>query len=87
FKFLIDNTVVTSGEAIPFYFVGNATAGFILALDGRYTVVIAEKGYVTVMDSFARRTAEGQGAEIVSMTAGMATNQIPSKSVVTLVTD
>ncbi|MFH7468023.1 dipeptidase, partial [Pseudomonas syringae pv. tagetis] len=34
-----------------------------------------------------RRTAEGEGAEIVSLTGGMATNQIPPNSVVTLVTD
>jgi acetylornithine deacetylase/succinyl-diaminopimelate desuccinylase-like protein len=49
--------------------------------------VIAEKGYGTVMASFPRRIAEGTGAEITSMTGGMATNQIPSKSVATLVTD
>jgi acetylornithine deacetylase/succinyl-diaminopimelate desuccinylase-like protein len=50
-------------------------------------VVIAEKGYGTVMASFARREAEGKGAEIISMTGGLATNQIPSTSVATLVTD
>jgi len=87
FKLLIDTTEETSGDAIPYYFERNPTPNYNLALDGGYPVVIAEKGYGTVMANFARRTAEGNGAEITSMTGGMATNQIPSKSVVTLVTD
>ncbi len=87
FKLLIDTTEETSGDAIPYYFERNPTPAYNLALDGSYPVVIAEKGYGTVMASFPRRTAEGAGAEITSMTGGMATNQIPSKSVVTLVSD
>ncbi|MBC8877638.1 MULTISPECIES: dipeptidase [Pseudomonas] len=87
FKLLIDTTEETAGDAIPYYFERNPTPAYNLALDGGYPVVIAEKGYGTVMASFARRHAEGEGAEIVSMTGGMATNQIPSKSVATLVTD
>lgn len=87
FKLLIDTTEETSGDAIPYYFERNPTPAYNLALDGSYPVVIAEKGYGTVMASFSGRTAEGTGAEITSMTGGMATNQIPSKSVVTLVTD
>ncbi|WP_455914382.1 dipeptidase [Pseudomonas syringae] len=87
FKLLIDTTEETSGDAIPYYFERNPTPAYNLALDGSYPVVIAEKGYGTVMPSFPRRTAEGAGAEITSMTGGMATNQIPSKSVVTLVSD
>jgi acetylornithine deacetylase/succinyl-diaminopimelate desuccinylase-like protein len=39
------------------------------------------------MASFTRRAAEGKGAEITSMTGGLATNQIPSTSVATFVTD
>ncbi|WP_214349455.1 dipeptidase [Pseudomonas congelans] len=87
FKLLIDTTEETAGDAIPYYFERNPTPAYNLALDGGYPVVIAEKGYGTVMASFARRKAEGEGAEIVSMTGGMATNQIPSKSVATLLTD
>ncbi|MDU8621629.1 dipeptidase [Pseudomonas syringae] len=87
FKLLIDTTEETAGDAIPYYFERNPTPAYNLALDGGYPVVIAEKGYGTVMASFDRRQAEGEGAEIVSMTGGMATNQIPSKSVATLVTD
>jgi len=87
FKLLIDTTEETTGDAIPYYFEHNPTPNYNLALDGGYPVVIAEKGYGTVMANFARRNGEGQGAEITSMTGGLATNQIPSASVATLVTD
>ncbi|WP_223487363.1 dipeptidase [Pseudomonas sp. A-RE-19] len=87
FKLLVDTTEETTGDAIPYYFERNPTPNYNLALDGGYPVVIAEKGYGTVMANFARRAAEGKGAEITSMTGGLATNQIPSTSVATLVTD
>jgi predicted dipeptidase len=87
FKLLVDTTEETSGDAIPYYFEHNPTPQYNLALDGGYPVVIAEKGYGTVMATFPRRKGEGSGAEIVAMTGGMATNQIPSASVTTFVTD
>ncbi|MGE8174640.1 dipeptidase [Pseudomonas fluorescens] len=87
FKLLVDTTEETTGDAIPYYFEHNPTPDYNLALDGGYPVVIAEKGYGTVMASFARRKAEGSGAEITSMTGGLATNQIPSTSVATVVGD
>ncbi|RMO82024.1 Dipeptidase [Pseudomonas syringae pv. philadelphi] len=87
FKLLIDTTEETTGDAIPYYFERNPTPNYNLALDGSYPVVIAEKGYGTVMAGFTRRAAQGEGAEITSVTGGMATNQIPSKSVATLTTD
>lgn len=87
FKLLVDTTEETSGDAIPYYFEHNPTPDYNLALDGGYPVVIAEKGYGTVMASFAKRKAQGKGAEILSMTGGLATNQIPSASVVTLASD
>ncbi|MGY2220403.1 dipeptidase [Pseudomonas sp. SDO558_S425] len=87
FKLLVDTTEETSGDAIPYYFEHNPTPNYNLALDGGYPVVIAEKGYGTVMAKFPKRKAEGKGAEIISMTGGKATNQIPSASVVTLLSD
>nr|WP_315416581.1 dipeptidase [uncultured Pseudomonas sp.] len=87
FKLLVDTTEETSGDAIPYYFEHNPTPQYNLALDGGYPVVIAEKGYGTVMATFPRRKGEGKGAEIISMTGGMATNQIPSASVATFVSD
>ncbi|MHC8295637.1 dipeptidase [Pseudomonas sp. LB3P58] len=86
-KLLVDTTEETTGDAIPYYFENNPTPNYNLALDGGYPVVIAEKGYGTVMANFAKRKAEGKGAEIISMTGGMATNQIPSTSVATLLSD
>ncbi|MFJ2478752.1 dipeptidase [Pseudomonas sp. NPDC087598] len=87
FKLLVDTTEETTGDAIPYYFERNPTPNYNLALDGGYPVVIAEKGYGTVMANFAKRKGEGKGAEIISMTGGLATNQIPSVSVATLITD
>ncbi|VVM76346.1 Succinyl-diaminopimelate desuccinylase [Pseudomonas fluorescens] len=87
FKLLVDTTEETTGDAIPYYFERNPTPNYNLALDGGYPVVIAEKGYGTVMANFAKRKGEGKGAEITSMTGGLANNQIPSASVATLVTD
>ncbi len=87
FKLLIDTTEETTGDAIPYYFEHNPTPNYNLALDGGYPVVIAEKGYGTVMAKFPRRNGQGKGAEIISMTGGLATNQIPSASVATFVTD
>ena len=87
FKLLVDTTEETSGDAIPYYFDHNPTPQYNLALDGGYPVVIAEKGYGTVMANFASSASQGKGAEVVSLTGGMATNQIPSTSVATLVTD
>ncbi|AIZ34670.1 dipeptidase [Pseudomonas parafulva] len=87
FKLLIDTTEETSGDAIPYYFAHNATPDYNLALDGGYPVVIAEKGYGTVMASFAKRAAEGKGAEVINLTGGLATNQIPTTSVATLLGD
>ncbi|WP_339528767.1 dipeptidase [Pseudomonas mucidolens] len=87
FKLLVDTTEETTGDAIPYYFERNPTPNYNLALDGGYPVVIAEKGYGTVMATFAKRQAEGSGGEIISMTGGLATNQIPSASVATLRSD
>ncbi|MGC5702602.1 dipeptidase [Pseudomonas sp. NFXW11] len=87
FKLLVDTTEETSGDAIPYYLERNPTPDYNLALDGTYPVVIAEKGYGTVMASFPRRPAEGQGAEITGLTGGLATNQIPSTSVASFNTE
>jgi len=87
FKLLVDTTEETSGDAIPYYFERNPTPQYNLALDGGYPVVIAEKGSGTVMATFPVRKGEGTGAEIIALTGGKATNQIPSVSVATLVSD
>ncbi|QIB03251.1 dipeptidase [Pseudomonas bijieensis] len=87
FKLLVDTTEETTGDAIPYYFERNPTPSYNLALDGGYPVIIAEKGYGTVMANFTRRAAQGKGAEITALTGGLATNQIPSTSVATFASD
>lgn len=83
-RLLVDTTEETTGEAIPYYFESNPIPDYNIALDGSYPVVIAEKGYGTVMATFPVRSGSGEGAEIVNLTGGLATNQIPSASVATI---
>lgn len=86
-RLLVDTTEETVGDAIPYYFERNPTPQYNIALDGAYPVVIAEKGSGTVMASFPVRPGSGAGAEIVSLTGGLATNQIPAASVARLRSD
>ena len=83
-RLLVDTTEETIGEAIPYYFESNPVPDYNIALDGSYPVVIAEKGFGTVMATFPVRAGSGEGAEIVNLTGGLATNQIPSASVATI---
>lgn len=84
FKLLVDTREETGGDAMPYYFERNPVPDYNIALDGSYPVIIAEKGYGTVMASFPVRAATGEGAEIVSLTGGLATNQIPASTTVWL---
>jgi predicted dipeptidase len=81
-RLLVDTTEETSSTAIPYYLKNNPLPNFNIALDGSYPVVIAEKGYGTVMAEFPIRESSGEGAEILSITGGLATNQIPAASIV-----
>lgn len=82
FKLLVDTREETGGDAMPYYFERNPIPDYNIALDGSYPVIIAEKGYGTVMASFPSRVATGEGAQIVELTGGLATNQIPASSTV-----
>jgi predicted dipeptidase len=82
FKLLVDTREETGGDAMPYYFERNPIPDYNIALDGSYPVIIAEKGYGTVMASFPARAPTGEGAEIVELTGGLATNQIPASSTV-----
>lgn len=83
-RLLVDTTEETIGEAIPYYFDSNPVPAYNIALDGSYPVVIAEKGFGTVMASFPVRRGSGEGAEIIHITGGLATNQIPSAATATI---
>lgn len=81
FKLLIDTTEETTSTAIPYYLERNPTPDYNIALDGDYPVVIAEKGFAVVSTKFAVRLANGEGlGEAISMTGGLAYNQIPANS-------
>ncbi len=82
---LVDTTEESGADAIRYYLKKNPVPDYNIALDGNYPVVIAEKGYGTVMATFPIRKGEGDGAEIVSITGGLATNQIPPKSIATFI--
>jgi predicted dipeptidase len=86
-RLLVDTTEETSSTAIPYYFESNPTPNYNIALDGSYPVIIAEKGYGTVMATFPVRQGSGEGAEILSITGGLATNQIPAASVARIQTN
>ena len=86
-RLLVDTTEETSSTAIPHYFESNPTPNYNIALDGSYPVIIAEKGYGTVMASFPVRQGSGEGAEVLSITGGLATNQIPAASVARIQTN
>lgn len=87
FKLLVDTTEEIAGDAIAYYFSRNPTPNYNIALDGGYPVVIAEKGYGTLVTHFPRRDAQGKGAEITSVTGGLAANQIPRTAVATFADD
>lgn len=82
FKLLVDTREETGGDAMPYYFERNPIPDYNIALDGSYPVIIAEKGFGTVMASFPSRDATGEGAQIVELSGGLATNQIPASSTV-----
>ncbi|MGJ8688573.1 MAG: dipeptidase [Gammaproteobacteria bacterium] len=84
FKLLVDTREETGGDAMPYYFERNPIPDYNIALDGSYPVIIAEKGYGTIMASFPFRAASGEGAQIVQLTGGLATNQIPASTSVWL---
>lgn len=86
-KLLIDTREETGGDAMPYYLERHPTPDYNIALDGSYPVIIAEKGYGTVMANFPARAATGEGAEVVSLTGGLATNQIPASATATLLSE
>ncbi len=87
FRLLIDTREETGGDAMPYYLERHPTPDYNIALDGSYPVIIAEKGYGTVMANFPARQATGEGAEVVALTGGLATNQIPASSTATLLSE
>jgi predicted dipeptidase len=86
-RLLVDTTEETTGEAMPYYLEHNPMPDFNIALDGGYPVIIAEKGYGTLLARFPARAAIGEGAEISHFTGSLAGNQIPGSATATLLSD
>lgn len=80
FRLLVDTREETLGDAMTWYFERNPVPNYNIALDGDYPVVIAEKAYAVVMASFPVREAITEGAAVVGLTGGLATNQIPAQA-------
>ena len=80
FRLLVDTREETLGDAMTWYFERNPVPDYNIALDGDYPVVIAEKAYAVVMASFPVREAITEGAAVVGLTGGLATNQIPAQA-------
>ena len=82
-RLIVDTTEETSSTAIPYYMERRPLPPYNLALDGAYPVVIAEKGYGTVMAEFPVREVGADRPAIVDLTGGLATNQIPKAATAT----
>jgi acetylornithine deacetylase/succinyl-diaminopimelate desuccinylase-like protein len=80
FKLLIDTTEETTSTAIPYYFQRHAKPLYNIALDGDYPVVIAEKGFGLLFARIPVRRSNGAGNQLVSVSGGLAVNQIPKAS-------
>jgi len=80
FKLLIDTTEETPSSSIPYYLKRHKQPEFNIALDGRYPVVIAEKGSAVIIAKFPVNPTSKEGNNVVSLTGGLAINQIPAAS-------
>lgn len=86
-KLLIDTTEETSSSAIPYYLQRNAVPDYNIALDGSYPVVIAEKGFALIETKFPVRKGVSGELEFVSLSGGLAGNQIAARSEAMVLSD
>ncbi len=86
-RLFVETTEETGMEGMAYYRERNELPTHNMALDGYYPVAVAEKGYGTIMTTFPARPGEGEGAEIVYATGGLATNQIPRTATAELVAE
>ncbi len=89
-RLMIETTEETGGEGFAYYKAHNALPEYNIVLDSGYPAITAENGFGTIDARFplARETQTGQAADalpaITSFKGGLATNQIPERSVATL---
>jgi len=80
-RLVIDTSEETSGGEMAYYLKRSKLPKFNIGLDAAYPVVIAEKGTGFITAEFPLKAIAGEGAEIISMTGGVAPNQIPGISI------
>lgn len=85
-RLMIETTEETGGEGFTYYQERNELPAYNIVLDSGYPAVIAENGFGTIDVTFPRVEGSGDGPEILEITGGLATNQIPATSVATIAT-
>lgn len=83
-KLLIETTEETSGEGIEYYKSKYEVPKYNIVLDSTYPLVTAEKGSGVISAKFQIEKVDELGEEIINITGGLAYNQIPSTSVITI---
>lgn len=86
-QLMIETTEETGGEGFEYYKEHTDLPAYNIVLDSGYPAVIAEKGFGTIDAYFPMTETSGDGPLITKITGGLATNQIPSNSIVTIKTD
>lgn len=83
-RLMIETTEETGGEGFAYYQERNELPAYNIVLDSGYPAVIAENGFGTIDATFPRVEGSGDGPEILEITGGLASNQIPATSVATI---
>lgn len=86
-RLMIETTEETGGEGFAYYQESNELPEYNIVLDSGYPAVIAENGFGTIDTYFPRVEGSGEGPEIIEVTGGLASNQIPETSVATIQAD
>jgi predicted dipeptidase len=80
-RLIIETTEETSMNGFRYYKERHALPDYNIVLDSSYPIVTAEKGYGLITTSFKRFRGKRQQNEILSVSGGLASNQIPSTSI------
>ena len=80
-RLVIETTEETSSDGIKYYKEKYPLPDYNIVLDNSYPIVVAEKGYGLITTSFKTHKKNTRANEIISVTGGLASNQIPSLSI------
>jgi len=83
-RLIIETTEEIGGSGIKYYKARYKIPQYNVVLDNLYPVVTAEKGFVLILADFDIREANGEGVDVVDITGGTTTTQIPASSTVIL---